>query len=266
MKVVLFCGGMGMRLRDYSDQIPKPLVEVGNRPILWHLMKYYAHFGHTEFVLCLGHGGQKIKQYFLDYDECASNDFVLRDGGRSVEMLGTDIQDWTITFVDTGLNTSIGERLRRVRPHLGDDEMFLANYADGLSDLPLDQYVDSFVESGVTAQFISVPAPHTFHIVHADETHHVERLEHVRGSQVRINGGFFALRRQLFDVMNPGEELVLEPFERLMKRRDLIAVPYDGFWQNMDTFKDKVELDGILSRGDAPWQLWAPPSGDVEAG
>lgn len=256
MKVVLFCGGQGMRLRDYSDQIPKPLVHVGQRPILWHLMKYYAHFGHTEFILCLGHGALKIKEFFLHYHEWESNDFVLSDGGRSIEMLGTDIDDWKITFVDTGTNSNIGERLRRVREHLGDDEVFLANYADGLSDLDLGRYVDDFVASGHTACFLTVPAPHTFHIVHTDSDGYVERLEHVASSPVRINAGFFAFRRGIFDVMNPGEELVIEPFERLIARRDLTAVSYNGFWQNMDTFKDKVQLDEIAAAGNPPWQVW----------
>jgi len=256
MKVVLFCGGLGMRLRDYSDQIPKPLVEVGARPILWHLMKYYAHYGHKEFILCLGHGGAAIKNYFLKYDECVSNDFVYTDGGKNVELLSRDIQDWRITFADTGLSSSIGERLRRVRQYLGDDEMFLANYADGLSDLDLAGYVESFRKRGKTACFLTVPAPHTFHIVHSDAEQHVQRLEHVTRSPVRINGGFFVLRREIFDVMNPGEELVIEPFSRLIEKRELIAVPYDGFWQNMDTFKDKIQLDEMVGRGHAPWQVW----------
>jgi glucose-1-phosphate cytidylyltransferase len=256
MKVVLFCGGTGMRLRDYSDQIPKPLVEVGQRPIMWHLMKYYAHYGHKEFILCLGHGASKIKDYFLQYNECSANDFVLSEGGRNIELLNTDIHDWTITFVDTGLNSNIGERLRRVRPHLGDDEMFLANYADGLSDLDLDAYVKSFVDRKKTACFLSVAAPHTFHIVHSDDDGHVLRLEHVGRSPVRINAGFFVLRREIFDVMKPGEELVIEPFSRLIERRDLIAVPYEGFWQNMDTFKDKIQLDEISAAGNPPWMVW----------
>ncbi len=257
MKVVLFCGGMGMRLRDYSDQIPKPLVEVGARPILWHLMKYYAHFGHTEFILCLGHGATKIKEFFLTYDECASNDFVYSEGGDRVDLLRTDIHDWTITFVDTGLKSNIGDRLRLVREHLGDDDMFLANYADGLSDLDLDQYVRDFTERGNTATFLSVPAPHTFHIVHAEADGHVTALEHIGDSRVRINAGFFAFRREIFDAMEPGEELVLEPFGRLIRDRELIAVPYDGFWQNMDTFKDKVLLDEIVAAGEPPWQVWS---------
>lgn len=260
MKVVLFCGGMGMRLRDYSDQIPKPLVEVGNRPILWHLMKYYAHFGHTEFVLCLGHGAAKIKEFFLRYDECVANDFVFADGGRRIELLRTDIHDWTITFVDTGLDANIGERLRRVRDHIGDDETFLANYADGLTDLDLDHYVNLFESSGRVARFMSVPAPHTFHIVHAETDGTVSSLEHIGRSTVRVNAGFFAFRRELFDVLGPGEELVLEPFQRLIERGEVIAHPHEGFWQNMDTFKDKVLLDQMVSTGNAPWRVWDGPA------
>jgi glucose-1-phosphate cytidylyltransferase len=257
MKVVLFCGGMGMRLRDYSDQIPKPLVDVGHRPILWHLMKYYSHFGHKEFILCLGHGAYKIKDFFLHYDEWATNDFILSGGGRDVELLGTDIQDWRITFAETGLTTTIGERLRRVRHYLDDDEVFLANYADAVTDLDLNTYIDNFLAQDKTACFLSVPAPYTFHIVHADDDGNVTSLEHVGDSKVRINAGFFVLRREIFDVMNPDEELVIEPFARLIERGKLMAVAYNGFWQNMDTFKDKTRLDEIAAAGHPPWQLWA---------
>lgn len=256
MKVVLFCGGQGMRLRDYSDQIPKPLVHVGQRPILWHLMKYYAHFGHKDFILCLGHGAQKIKEYFLRYNEWETNDFVLSSGGDDIEMLRTDIHDWRITFADTGRSSNIGERLRRVRDHVDGDEVFLANYADGLSDLDLGTYVDAFLQRDDVAQFLAVPAPHTFHVVHADSEGYVERLEHIGQSPVRINAGFFVLRREIFDVLRPGEELVLEPFERLIGQRRLKAVHYDGFWQNMDTFKDKVQLDEIAATDDPPWRVW----------
>jgi glucose-1-phosphate cytidylyltransferase len=256
MKVVLFCGGMGMRLREYSDVIPKPLVEVGARPILWHLMKYYAHFGHKDFVLCLGHGGTAIKEFFLKYNECVFNDFVYSGGGRNVELLRKDIDDWRITFVDTGLHSNIGERLQRVRQHVDGEEIFLANYADGLSDLGLDAYVETFKKSRKVAGFVSIPAPHTFHIVRADAQNNVTQLELVAESSVRINGGFFVLRREIFDYMRPGEELVHQPFERLIKDRALVAVPYDGFWRNMDTFKDKMQLDELVAQGSVPWQVW----------
>lgn len=256
MKVVLFCGGMGMRLRDYSDRLPKPLIDVGPRPIIWHLMKYYAHYGHREFILCLGHGGRAIKEYFLKYDESTTNDFVMSDGGKTVQYLARDIDDWTITFIDTGLDSLIGERLRRVRDHIGDDPVFLANYADGLSDLPLDSYLRDFIRRDNIACFVSVPAPHTFHIVHADSENHLERLELVASSSVRVNAGFFVFKREVFDYIKPGDELVDEPFARLIAEHEVLAVPYDGFWRNMDTFKDKVLLDEIERSGTPPWQVW----------
>src|SRR5215471_8658844 len=140
VKVVLFCGGLGMR--EYSEVLPKPMVPIGYRPILWHVMKYYAHYGHKDFILCLGYKADVIKQYFRNYDECVSNDFVLSSGGKNVELLGSDIDDWNITFVDTGLTSNIGQRLKAVRRQLEGEEMFLANYTDGLSDVPLPNVID----------------------------------------------------------------------------------------------------------------------------
>ncbi|MFL5303784.1 MAG: sugar phosphate nucleotidyltransferase [Polyangia bacterium] len=256
MKVVLFCGGLGMRLRDYSDQIPKPLVPIGPRPIMWHLMKYYAHYGHKDFILCLGYRGDAIKNYFLKYDETVSNDFVLSDGGRKVDVLQHDISDWKITFVETGLHSSIGMRLRAVRQHLEGEEMFLANYSDGLCDLDLDRFVADFKAAGKTASFLSVPAPYTFHIVQSDVENHVTRLEAIGTSHLRVNGGFFALRREIFNVLQENEDLVSEPFERLIAKRELLGVPYDGFWRSMDTFKDRMNLEELWGREKAPWKVW----------
>jgi glucose-1-phosphate cytidylyltransferase len=245
-----------MRLREFSDVIPKPLVVVGARPMIWHLMRYYAHFGHKEFILCLGHGATAIKDFFLKYNECIFNDFVFSEGGRNIDLLRRDIEDWRITFVDTGLHSNVGERLWRVRKYVSEDEMFLANYADGLSDLDLTSYVDAFRAGNKVTSFISVPAPHTFHLVRADPDNNVTKLELVAQSFVRINGGFFVLRREIFDYMRPGEELVVEPFERLIEKRALIAVPYDGFWRNMDTFKDKMQLDQLATQPTVPWEVW----------
>ena len=145
MKVVLFCGGMGMRLREHSEALPKPIVPVGHRPIIWHVMKYYAHFGQKDFILCLGYKSAVIKEYFLRYNEAISNDFVMSEGGRNLQLLGTDIQDWTITFADTGLNSNIGQRLKAVERYLHGEEVFLANYADGLTDFPLPSMIDHFM-------------------------------------------------------------------------------------------------------------------------
>jgi glucose-1-phosphate cytidylyltransferase len=256
VKVVLFCGGQGMRLRDYSETIPKPLVDVGPRPILWHIMKYYAHHGHKDFILCLGHGANAIKNYFRNYDEGLSNDFVLSEGGRRVELLKRDIEDWTITFVDTGRNANIGERLMTVRHHLAGEKEFLANYADGVSNLDLDKFLDYFHKRDKVATFLSVSAPHTFHIIEADADHHVKKLEAVGRSVVRVNGGFFAFKTEIFEHIKEKEDLVLEPFDRLIAKKELLAYPFDGFWRNMDTFKDKQELDEMYARDQAPWMIW----------
>jgi glucose-1-phosphate cytidylyltransferase len=257
MKVVLFCGGMGTRLKDYSERIPKPLVEVGARPILWHLMKYYAHYGHKDFILCLGHGAAAIKDFFLKYDQSVSSDFVLSQGGRKIDLLDRDIQDWRITFVDTGLHSSVGERLHYVKDYLEGDEYFMANYADALCDLDLNAYIDNFRKRNKTAAFLSVPAPHTFHIVHTDADQHAVKLELVtQSAHVRINGGFFVFKREMFEYLSPGEELVHEPFTRLMASKQLLAIPHDGFWRNMDTLRDKMQLDELLTHGRGPWQVW----------
>ncbi|MFI5315533.1 MAG: glucose-1-phosphate cytidylyltransferase [Myxococcota bacterium] len=256
MKVVLFCGGMGMRLRDHAESLPKPLVTVGPRPILWNLMKYYAHYGHRDFILCLGHGAEAIKNYFLHYDERLSNDFVLRKGGADVELLARDIDDWTITFVDTGLRSNIGMRLRAVRHCLDGEEAFLANYADGLSDLPLDRYLAHFRDHARIASMLSVPAPQTVHMINADKSGLVSSIEHVSSSALRMNGGFFAFRREIFDYIGEGEELVVEPFQRLIKASQLVAYPHDGFWMAMDTFKDKQQFEQLVANGTTPWQVW----------
>src|SRR4029450_2426407 len=169
MKVVLFCGGLGMRLRDYSESIPKPMVPVGYRPILWHVMRYYAHYGHKECILCLGYRADAIKRYFLQYDETISNDFIISDGGKRVDLLASDIQDWKITFVDTGLNSNIGQRLKAVEPFLAGERVFLGNYSDGLSDFALPTLVDEFVRTDKLAAFMTVKPSYSFHVVEMDE-------------------------------------------------------------------------------------------------
>jgi glucose-1-phosphate cytidylyltransferase len=258
MKVVLFCGGLGTRLRDYSDQIPKPLVEIGSRPILWHVMRYYAHYGFKDFILCLGYRGSSIKSYFRSYDECLSNDFVFSKGGRTIDLLQSDIDGWKITFVDTGQRSNIGERLRAVRKYVEPDDVFLANYSDGLTDLDCAAYVESFLKRDKIGSFLSVRVPQTFHIVHANREHELEKLEYVGDAALRINGGYFAFRKEIFNHINEGEELVNQPFHRLAAKHQIMAVPHDGFWRSMDTFRDKIELDELVSRGRAPWQVWMP--------
>ena len=256
MKVVLFCGGLGTRLREHSDTIPKPLVNIGYRPIIWHLMRYYAHFGHTEFVLCLGYRGDLVREYFLTYREELTNDFVVNVSTGEVELLGRDASDWRVTFVDTGLHSNIGQRLLRVRRYVEDEPMFLANYADGLSDLPLDKMIGLVDRTGAIAGLASVRIAQSFHAVQADADGLVTGMGAMDDADIRINGGFFVLRREIFDYINEGEELVKEPFARLIEKRRLVAYQHQGFWAAMDTFKDKITYDRMEAQGKCPWMLW----------
>ncbi len=271
MKVVLFCGGQGMRLREYSENIPKPMVPLGYRPILWNIMRYYAHYGHKDFILCLGHKADTIKNYFVNYDETISNDFVYANGGKDIQMLNTDISDWRITFVDTGINANIGMRLMQVREYLGDDEMFLANYSDGLSDLNLNAMIEWFAtqQPDKVASFVAYQPTQTFHVVQRDHCGLVHSISHIGSAGLFINTGYFILRRQIFDYMHWGDELVEQPFQRLIAERKLVSWEHKGFWASMDTYKDKQKLDEAHSKGNAPWEVWQKNcggSGAVYAG
>ena len=261
MKVVLFCGGRGMRMREFSENIPKPMVPVGPRPIIWHLMRYYAHYGHTDFVLCLGYRGDYIKKYFLEYEEWQSNDFILRgdssSGQQRVEMLNTDLDDWTITLVDTGLDANIGQRLMAVKEHLDGEEMFLANYGDGLSDCDIDAMVAEVeADESIVGNFLCVPPSQSFHVVEIDDDNRATDFAEADDADVWVNGGYFVFRKELWDHIQPGEELVYEPFRRLMDQRKLLAHKHDSFWMGMDTFKDRQALDEMHQAGEAPWEKW----------
>jgi glucose-1-phosphate cytidylyltransferase len=258
VKVVIFCGGQGLRMREASEVAPKPMIPIGNRPVLWHVMKYYAHFGFTDFVLCLGYKAEVIKHFFLTYSEAMANDFVLSNGGAEVHLLKTDIHNWNITFVDTGLRTSIGERLRAVRHLLRDDEMFLANYGDTLTDADLPRLIDRAEEEEVTASFLAVRPNYSFHVVEAGDDGRVRGLSDVTRSDIWINGGYFILRSEFLDQLNPGEDMVEAPFTRLAAKGQLLAQRHEGFWAPMDTLKDKQCLEMLHESGQAPWEVWDP--------
>lgn len=257
MKVVLFCGGLGLRIRDAED-IPKPMVQIGYRPILWHVMKYYAHFGHKDFILCLGYRADVVKSYFLNYSECVSNDFVLSGGGKKLSLFNSDIHDWQITFADTGINSNIGQRLKAVEKYLEGEQEFLANYSDGLTDLPLPLQLEHFHEQGKVASFLCVRPNLSYHMVSLEEGNGnlVSGIHAINNGTVRINGGFFIFKKKIFDYIHDKEELINGPFQRLIEEKQLIGYRYDGFWAGMDTFKDKQHLEGLDRGGVAPWELW----------
>jgi glucose-1-phosphate cytidylyltransferase len=254
VKVVIFCGGLGLRMGETSARIPKPMIPIGDKPILWHIMNYYATFGVTEFVLCLGYKAEAVKEYFLGYNEALSNDFVLSDGGRRIELLQRDIHDWSITFVNTGLNSPIGQRLKKVQRFLDGEEIFLASYGDGLTDAPLPEMIGRLSASENVGLFLASHPTYNFHIVSFDDENHVQEMHDVTASGLWLNAGYFVFRREIFDYVEEGEDLVEEPFQRLIVERKLVAYPYDGFWAPMDTLKDKHVLESLLESGKAPWR------------
>jgi glucose-1-phosphate cytidylyltransferase len=223
-------------------------------------MKYYAHFGHKDFILCLGYKGEEIKKYFLGYDPCLSTDFTLSNGGKMLHKNESDISDWNITFADTGQIANIGQRLKAVEEYLNADEMFLANYGDALSDLNLPELIGQFEASGKIGCFVCVKPSQTFHVISLSEFNTVEKVIHVRDAGIIINGGYFVFRRAVFNYIKNGEDLVNEPFARLIQEGQLMGYRYDKFWYCMDTFKEHQELNDMYSNGNAPWELWSEPA------
>jgi glucose-1-phosphate cytidylyltransferase len=257
VKVVLFCGGLGMRMRESATSVvPKPMGMVGERPLLWHVMRYYAHFGHTDFILCLGYGAAAIKEYFLNYDETRSNDFVLENGARDVKLFSTDISDWRITFVNTGLNSAIGERLRRVRHHVAGEAIFMANYADVLTNAPLPDMISRFEASSAVAGLLAVPPQSSHHVVDIDGGGLITQVTPMRDLRQWENGGYFILRPEIFDYLHEGEDLVEDALMRLVPQRRLLAYPYKGYWSPADTVKERAHLEDMYHKGTCPWMVW----------
>lgn len=254
MKVVLFCGGYGMRMRDGTSDLPKPMHPVGPRPLIWHVMRYYAHFGHKDFVLCLGYGAHHIKNYFLNYDETESNDFVLHHG--QVDLMGSDIQDWNITFVHTGLDSPIGERLRRVRQLVEDDEMFHANYADVLTDAPLDRMVDQFRDTDAIGQLMAVPPQSAFHCVDVTDDGKLESITTLQEMPLWENGGYLMFRPEVFDHIEKDCDLIGDVCAPLARKGRMTAFRHRGFWQPADTVKERNALEAAYQGGARPWMLW----------
>jgi glucose-1-phosphate cytidylyltransferase len=253
MKTVLFCGGLGTRIRDVSESIPKPMIPVGDKPILWHLMHYYSQYGHKDFVLCLGYKANVIKKFFLDYRPQTFSDCVVSGFGRNVEILGDPQQDWRVAMIDTGIWRNIGERLWAVRKHVAEEEMFLANYSDGLCDVDLNAMTETFRKSGKIACFLAVRPSFSMHLVDMTGEGKVNSIASSQEANLWINGGFFIFRNTIFDFMREGEELVEAPFQRLIEADQLLAFKHDGFWRPMDTLKDKQILEDLVEHGTMPW-------------
>jgi glucose-1-phosphate cytidylyltransferase len=231
VKVVLFCGGQGMRLRDAVGSLPKPMVPIGGRPLLWHIMRYYAHFGHRDFIVCVGHQADAIRDYF----ERTAHDFRIR-------------------YVDTGLDSSIGERFYAVREELGGEDVFLATYGDTVTDVPLPTLIERHAGSGKVASLLSARPNYTFNVVESDGAR-VSAFHDIAESGLWVNGGYFVFRRDVFDYLEEGEDLPAM-FQRLIAADELVTYAYEGFWAPMDTLKDKQRLEALVESGGSVWQVW----------
>jgi glucose-1-phosphate cytidylyltransferase len=251
MKVVILAGGRGTRLSEETHSIPKPMVAIGGRPILWHIMRHYASFGLKDFVVACGYKGYVIKEYFANYltHEC---DLSIDLGSGSVEVLSQHPEDWRVTLVDTGQATMTGGRLRRLSPMLG--ETFLLTYGDGLSDVALDDLLSYHHKSGALATVTAVHQPPRFGAIEMNGGMVTRFREKPMASQDRINGGFFVFEPAMLDLLT-GDDCVLEadPLSTLASRGQLAAYEHDGFWQPMDTLRDRDELNRLWDAGDAPW-------------
>jgi glucose-1-phosphate cytidylyltransferase len=255
--VVILCGGRGTRMQEETEWKPKALVEIGERPILWHLMRIYAHYGYYRFILCLGYKGNMIKEYFLNYP-AMRNDFTLRlrAGASQIWSHTDDIEDWEITFVNTGLDTQTGGRISRVR-HLIHEDFFLANYCDGLGDVNLDDLVAFHRAKGKVATVTGFHPRSRFGIVRVDGAGIVNYWQEKPVMSELTSGGYFVFGRKMFDYLDNECTLEAEPLQNLSKDGQLALYPHPGWWQCMDTFKEAGELNRIWESGQAPWKIWS---------
>ncbi len=255
MKVVILCGGRGTRLNELTETIPKPLVEIGGRPIIWHIMKQYSHYGFNEFVLALGYKGEKIKEYFMDYQSWRNSDFTVKLG-KVPNMVhhAADMEDWTITFANTGASTNTGGRIKKIEKHVTGDE-FMCTYGDGVSDVNISELLKFHRKMGTTGTLTCVQPLSQFGILKLNKNLVTDFKEKPLLSDY-INAGFFVFKKEFFDILGDNDVLEKQPLETLAKKKQLAAYKYNGFWKCMDTFKDSQDLNDMWSSHKAPWKVW----------
>lgn len=257
MKVVILCGGYGSRIRDVADNIPKPMIPIGPQPILWHIMKHYASYGHRDFVLCLGYKGQIIRDFFLHYRAHTQDARVeLGQGGEVTYLAPVDEIDWRVTLAETGQDSLTGARVRKIRKYIGDDEEFMLTYGDGVGDVDIDQLLAFHRRHGKILTVTGVHPPGRFgELVGAADGSVIEFNEKPQATAGRISGGFFVCRRDIFDYLDSREDLVFEkePMDRLVADREMYLFEHDGFWQPMDTSREYQLLNALYASGAAPW-------------
>lgn len=257
MKVVLLAGGFGTRISEESDLKPKPMIEIGGKPILWHIMKIYSHYGYNDFVICCGYKQYVIKEYFANYFLHMA-DVTFDMSKNAMEVHHKKAEPWRVTIVDTGLNTMTGGRIQRVQEYVGNDT-FMLTYGDGVSDINITKLVDAHKKSKKLATLTAVQPSGKFGALDIDSIGSISSFkEKPKGDGAWINGGFFVCEPQVFDYIKEGDDTIWEraPLEGLAKAGKLGAYKHEGFWQPMDTLRDKNELENAWNSGKAPWKLW----------
>lgn len=254
MKVVLFCGDTELKANDSVDAIPKPMVLIGYRPILWHVMKYYSHFGHNDFILCLGYRGDVIKDYFVNYKSYISSDFTLN--ASEITIIDNDIDQWNITFVDTGINSSLAENLWTVKRHLEGEDIFLVSSSDVLTDLPLPSMIHKFKASGKVAMIMTTRPPRSHRLAILGYGNEVIDLREISNLDIWVNAGYFIFRKDIFTFIDKSEDLLGKTFPRLAKENQLAAFRHEGAFLTSDGYREKETLDEMHAMDKAPWQVW----------
>lgn len=260
MKTVILCGGYGTRIRDVADNIPKPMIPIGNLPILWHIMKYYSCFGHNDFVLCLGYKSEVIKDFFTNYKQRVSDFSIALDGKQAPRYFDDFAEaDWTVTMAETGLNAMTGARIRKIKRYIGSDETFMLTYGDGVGNINIDELVKFHKAHGKLLTLTGVQPPGRFGELDIGVGGSIrgfnEKPQSIGGC---INGGYFVCDRRVFDYLDEREDLVFErdPMNRLVKDGQLMMYKHDGFWQPMDTSREYQLLNDAYVKGNAPWVIW----------
>ncbi len=262
MKVAILCGGKGTRLRELTGVLPKPLVEIGGKPILWHIMKIYSYYGFNDFILCLGYKGEMIKEYFMNQADWRYNDFILDFKSKKHEIIykannyKVKHEDWKITFVDTGQETNTGGRIKKIEEYIGGDDFFVT-YGDGLSDIDLNKLLDFHKKNKKIATITCVNPPSQFGVVEINEEGIITKFEEKPLLNQWISGGFFVFNKRIFDYIRENDILEKEPFEKLAKERQAIAYKHKGFWKCMDTYKDTRVLNELWKNNKAYWKKWS---------
>ncbi|MBI3036802.1 glucose-1-phosphate cytidylyltransferase [Candidatus Woesearchaeota archaeon] len=256
MKVVILCGGKGTRFREYPEEIPKPLAVIGGKPILWHLMKTYSHYGYKDFILCLGYKGDMIKKYFIE-EEWRASDFTMNLKNRQKQTLAAgEEEDWNITFADTGLETNTGGRIKRIEKYIPQGEDFFATYGDGLANIDIRQLLEFHKKKGGIATITCLRPYSQFGIVEIDDNSSaVTSFKEKPRLDYWINGGFFVFKKEIFNYLGDNDVLEQKPFETLAAKKEIAAYKFEGFWQCMDTFKDYQSFNELWEKG-APWKVW----------